>query len=96
MGSGGTAYRVTLRGGDLDTARTQIESQTWVSEIQAIQENGEQRWIVAVNDSDIAESQLLRLLLANEDLVVSDFRRREYELEEIFMDVVQGGNDGGQ
>jgi len=96
MGSGGTAYRVTLRGGDLDTARTQIESQTWVSEIQATQENGKERWIVAVSDADIAEIQLLRLLLADEDLVVSEFRRREYELEEIFMDVVQGGNNGGQ
>ena len=96
MGSSGAAYRVTLRGGDLDAARTQIESQTWVSDIQSTQENGEENWIVAVNDSDIAETQLLRLLLVNEDLVVSDFRRREYELEEIFMEVVQGENDGGQ
>jgi ABC-2 type transport system ATP-binding protein len=96
MGSGGTAYRVTLSGGDLDAAKSQIESQTWVSEIQATQENGKERWIVAVSDADIAEIQLLRLLLADEDLVVSEFRRREYELEEIFMDVVRGGYDGGQ
>jgi len=95
MGSGGTAYRVTLRGSDLVAARTQIASQTWVSEIQTTQVNGEERWIVAVSDPDIAETRLLRLLLADEDLVVSEFRRREYELEEIFIDVVQGGKDGG-
>jgi ABC-2 type transport system ATP-binding protein len=94
MGSGGTAYRVSLRGGDLVAARVNIESQTWVSEIQETQNEEQTNWIVGVSDPDIAESQLLRLLLADKDLVVTDFRRREYELEEIFIDIVEGGTNG--
>jgi ABC-2 type transport system ATP-binding protein len=94
MGSGGTAYRVTLRGGDMDAARAKIETQPWVSEIQATQDEDRTTWIVAVSDVDQAESQLLRSLLADNDLVVTDFRRREYELEEIFINIVEGGKDG--
>jgi ABC-2 type transport system ATP-binding protein len=94
MGSGGVAYRVSLRGGDQVTARKNIESQTWVSEVQETQHDEQTNWIVGVNDPEIAESQLLRLLLADKDLVVTDFRRREYELEEIFIDIVEGGTNG--
>lgn len=94
MGSGGTAYRVSLRGGDLAAARANIESQTWVSEIQEMQHDEQTNWIVAVSDPEIAESQLLRLLLTDEDMVVTDFRRREYELEEIFIDIVEGDTHG--
>lgn len=94
MGSGGTAYRVSLRGGDLVAARKNIESQPWVSEIQETQPDEQTQWIVGVSDPEIAESKLLRLLLADEDLVVTDFRRREYELEEIFIDIVEGGTHG--
>ncbi len=94
MGSGGVAYRVSLRGGDQVTARKNIESQTWVSEVQETQHDEQTNWIVGVSDPEIAESQLLRLLLADKDLVVTDFRRREYELEEIFIDIVEGGTNG--
>ena len=94
MGSGGVAYRVSLRGGDQVKARKNIESQTWVSEVQETQHDEQTNWIVGVSDPEIAESQLLRLLLADKDLVVTDFRRREYELEEIFIDIVEGGTNG--
>jgi ABC-2 type transport system ATP-binding protein len=94
MGSGGVAYRVSLRGGDQVAAREKIESQTWVSEIQETQNDEQTNWIVGVNDPEIAESRILRLLLADNDLVVTDFRRREYELEEIFIDIVEGGTNG--
>ncbi len=94
MGSGGTAYRVSLRGGDLVAARENIESQPWISEVQETQHDEHTNWIVGVSDPEIAERQLLRLLLADKDLIVTDFRRREYELEEIFIDIVEGGTHG--
>ena len=96
MGSGGTAYRISVRGGDREAARAQIESQAWVSEIQESADENQVTWIVAVSDPDLAETQLLRLLLKDEDLVVTDFRRRQYELEEIFINIVEGGSDGGK
>jgi ABC-2 type transport system ATP-binding protein len=94
MGSGGTAYRVRLRSGDLQAARSKIESQEWVSEIQESTDGDQVTWIVAVSDTELAETRLLRLLLADENLVVTDFRRREYELEEIFINIVEGGEHG--
>jgi ABC-2 type transport system ATP-binding protein len=94
LGSGGTAYRVRLRGGDLEAARVRVAAAPWVAEIQETQDEGRMTWVVAVSDADQAEAQLLRTLLQDEDLVVTDFRRREYELEEIFINIVEGGSDG--
>lgn len=94
MGSGGVAYRVTLKGGDLVTARAQLETLDWVTEVQVTGGEEETGWIVAVSDADIAEEQLLRLLLSDEQRVVTEFKRREYELEEIFFDIVKGGTNG--
>jgi ABC-2 type transport system ATP-binding protein len=93
MGSGGTAYCVSLRGGDLDVAKNRLKSQSWVSEIQVLEGEEHTNWIVAVDEPEMAETQLLRLLLADDDLVVTEFRRREYELEEIFISIVEGGPD---
>jgi len=90
MGSSGTAYRVSFRGGDPDAARKHIESQAWVSELQVTEEGEQSTWIVSVSDAEMAEAQLLRFLLADENLSVTDFRRREYELEEIFINIVGG------
>ena len=36
-----------------------------------------------------AEAQLLRLLLVDEQLMVTDFRRREYDLEDVFIKIVE-------
>ena len=41
-----------------------------------------------------SQRQSLRLLLADEKLIVTDFRHKEYELEEIFVNIVEGGQDG--
>ena len=30
------------------------------------------------------------------DLIISDFRRRTYELEDIFMEIIEGGKDVGK
>jgi hypothetical protein len=53
-------------------------------------------WFVTVSDEEIAELQLLRLLLADDSLVVWEFRRKAYELEDVFTSIVEGGNYAGQ
>ena len=51
-------------------------------------------WQVAVTDEQAAKEQLLRLVLADEGLTVTEFGRKRYELEEIFINIVQGGEHG--
>jgi len=90
-GSEGVAYIVHLRG-QLEEARTQVLSQPWVSGIITGEHNGETTWQVSVTDPQAAEAQLFKLL-ANGPAVVTEFRRKQYELEDVFMQVIEGGQD---
>jgi ABC-2 type transport system ATP-binding protein len=94
-GSGGTAYSVKFKG---DAKRTQerILEQPWVTQIQATDQNGEITFVVSVSDPEAAEAQLARFLLADEHLVLTELKRKTYELEEIFMAIVEGGKNVGQ
>jgi ABC-2 type transport system ATP-binding protein len=87
-GAGGTVYSVTLRG-DTQSAYARISQQPWVSGIEASQQDDRIIWQVSVTDEAAAEDQLLSLLVSS-GLKVSDFGRKEYELEDIFVDLVEG------
>jgi ABC-2 type transport system ATP-binding protein len=93
-GAGGPVFTVSLRG-NTQNAHEKLHGQDWVQEIQITRENGTTTWVVSVTDAEIAERHLLRLLLADEKLVVIDYGRKEYELEEIFMSIVEGGGEHG-
>lgn len=45
---------------------------------------------VAVHDEAIAKTELLRRVMDTPDAVVTHFRRRSFDLEEVFMELVQG------
>ena len=92
-GSGGPVYTISLKG-NITEAIKRMRAQDWVSEIQTAPQDGETTCFVSVMDEAIAEAQLLRLLLADENLIVKYFGRKEYELEEIFVNIVEGGQDG--
>jgi len=91
-GSEGVVYIVHLKG-EVETARKQVLVQPWVSGIIDGQHNGESAWQVSVSDPQAAEAQLLKLLV-NDSVVVTEFRRKQYELEDVFMQVVEGGQNG--
>ena len=91
-GGEGTAYNVTLKG-DTVSAQARLARQEWVSDIRSKERNGSTIWTVSVSDQAVAEAQLLRLLLADEQLVVTEFKRKEYELEEVFMNIVEANNE---
>jgi len=93
-GDEGVVYIVHLRG-RIEEARKQLLSQPWVSSIADGQHNGDSVWQVSVSDPQTAEAQLFRLL-ANCPIEVTEFRRRQYQLEDIFMQVVEGGPNGRQ
>jgi len=51
-------------------------------------QNGQTAWQVSVTDEAAAEDQLLSLLMSN-GAKVADFGRKEYALEDIFLDIVE-------
>ena len=62
----------------------------------AVSQNGEDTlWMVSVSDLDLAEQELARLILQDKAVRMREFRPRKFELEEVFMNIVQGANHGG-
>jgi ABC-2 type transport system ATP-binding protein len=90
-GSEGVIYIIHLRG-EVDAALEKVKSLSWVNGIKTSQHDEESIWQVSVTDPVAAETQLLKLLV-NDPLVVTEFRRKQYELEDVFMQVVEGGQD---
>jgi ABC-2 type transport system ATP-binding protein len=92
-GSQGTIYSLDIEAQD-GQARARIADQAWVSGIDETFAHGQTTWQVTVTDDQVAKSQLLRLVLADEGLTVTKFGLKTYELEEVFMDMVEGDNHG--
>jgi len=91
-GNKGVVYNIHLKG-DIEAARTQVLSQPWVSGIITGQHNGDTTWQVSVTDPLAAEARLFKLL-ADSRVEVTEFRRMKYELEDIFVQVIEGGQNG--
>ena len=91
-GTGGTVYTIVLRG-DTAEAQKRVESQDWVDSIDASNTDDGSTWQVSVNDDQAAEAQLMRLVSSDEHVTVSEFGRKEMDLEEVFMGLVEGNND---
>ncbi len=90
-GSEGVIYIVHLKG-EVESALQTVQPQPWVGAIKTSQHNAESIWQVSVTDPEAAEVQLLKMLV-NGPVVVTEFRRKQYELEDVFMQVVEGGQD---
>lgn len=88
-GSEGPIYVITLKGAT-QNAYNRIQQLSWISNVNVETKKDQIKWFVKVNDTDKAESDLLRLILDDKDVKVIDYRLKEYELEEIFMQVVEG------
>ena len=86
-GTGETVYSVTLRG-DAASAYARVDELAWVSKIEASQRGDQTIWQVSVTDEAAAEDQLLSLLVSA-GLKVSDFGRKEYDLEDVFLSIVE-------
>ena len=91
-GSEGVVYVIRLKG-DASAAQALVQAQPWVSEINTGQLNEETTWQVSVSDPAAAEAELIKLLV-NQGVVVTEFHRKKYELEDIFMQVIEGGQHG--
>jgi len=86
-GTGDVTYSVTLKG-DTQSAYSQVSQYSWISGIEVSQNGGGITWHVSVTDESAAEDQLMSLLVSN-GLKVSNFSRKEQNLEEVFLNIVE-------
>ncbi len=86
-GTGEAIYTVTLKG-DPRSACAQLKQQPWVSGIEVAQEGEQATWQVSVTDEAAAKDQLISLLVSN-GLKVSNFSRKEQNLENIFINLIE-------
>jgi ABC-2 type transport system ATP-binding protein len=93
-GSEGVIYIVHLKG-EVESALQTVQPQPWVGAIKTSQHNEESIWQVSVTDPEAAETHLLKMLV-NGPVVVTEFRRKQYELEDVFMQVIEGGQNVGK
>ena len=87
-GNEGVVYTVGMKG-SVNGAQARVSSQPWVSTVNALPgSNGHTTWQVSVSDETAAENQLLRLVMEDPALTVTEFGRKKYDLEEVFMSIV--------
>ncbi len=87
-GTGDIVYSVTLRG-DARSVYSRVDELAWVSGIETAREGDQTIWEISVADQEVAEDQLLSLLVTG-GARVSDFRRKEQSLEDTFLSIVEG------
>ncbi len=95
-GTGGVVYRVTLLG-DGKQAQTRVGKNDWVSGVTAKAgklrgSEGITTLNVSVKDEKKAEALLLRQVLEDAKATVVEFGRARYELEEVFLNIVEGSS----
>ena len=94
-GGEGVAYEVQLKG-DTESTYQRIASQPWVTGIHSSPHNNGVLWIVKVSDPAAAENSLFRLLAGEESVIVTDYHIKETNLEDVFVRIVEGGEDGNR
>lgn len=87
-GNEGVVYILSVKG-HVNEVPSLISSQPWVSAVKTVPtNNGHKTWQVSVTDENAAEDQLLRLVMDDRALTVTEFGRKKYDLEEVFMSIV--------
>jgi ABC-2 type transport system ATP-binding protein len=85
----GPVFEITLKG-NTDAAQKRIAAQPWVKSIRIEAVNGHVTWEVSVADVDTAEANLQPLILEDHNLRIVNFGRKTYNLEEVFLSMVEG------
>lgn len=78
--------------GDVERARATLLGQPWVDQVAVDGDGTVARLRVTVNDADVAEARLQRVLLEDDALIVKGFARYSANLEEVFVDLVEEGS----
>ena len=92
-GKDGVVYKVALRGSP-DGLRGRLAELPWVTHTTMAMHNGTSVWEISVSDETAADANLLRHIQESQRVTVTEFSRKKYELEEVFMEIVKGDRDG--
>ena len=91
-GPGASVFCITVKG-DYQGLCDRIRALPWVTGVNVI--NGPRTTLeVSVSDEGRAEDDLLRLAVTGGDSQVTEFAKKRYELEDVFMKIVEGGKVG--
>lgn len=77
--------------GDISKVKRHLILQKWISNVDITQlsDNGYSQLGITVLDDEYAQKNLIRELM-NLGLIICEFQRQEYELEDIFMKLIEG------
>jgi ABC-2 type transport system ATP-binding protein len=90
-GKEGVSYSLVVLG-DGVSARASLLQQPWVKNIATKRVNGSTEFKVSCTEAEVAESRLLRVVLEDPATVVTECGRHRYDLEEVFINLVEGGS----
>lgn len=90
-GDGGVMYSLVVKGEGAST-RERLIQQPWVKSVTMHPVNGTTELEVSTTDESAAEARLLRTTLDDAAIVVTEFGRHKYDLEEVFVQLVEGGS----
>jgi ABC-2 type transport system ATP-binding protein len=91
-GKDGIVYSITLTDNG-KSAQARIAAQPWVTSVASHAQDAGTNLQIRVTDEKAAQAQLLRLALVDEDAIITDFGRKKYNLEEVFLGIVEGDNN---
>jgi len=83
-----TTYELTVRGDEQAVLRA-LRTHSWVSNIATASQNGSTALTISVTDEGAAETDLLRSVIATDDIVVTAFGRKHFNLEDVFLQLVK-------
>ena len=94
-------FHLTVRGDGL-TVREKLKGISWIKNINVepgfpdVDNNRTSKLDVDVTNPNTAEDELLRLVMADSATVVTEFGRTSYQLEDIFVNLVEGETKNGR
>jgi ABC-2 type transport system ATP-binding protein len=91
-GKESAVYTFTVKGSGSGLEK-RLAALPWVKGVSVIHQNGSTSWQVEAADESAAEKDLLRFVLADQEILVTEFKQKQYELEEVFLSIIKGGTD---
>lgn len=93
-GNGSVVYSLRVKG-DGGIAQKSLFGHPWIESVNMASTESDITLDVKVTDERQAETELLRLVLADPQAVVTQFGRKRQNLEEIFLEIVEGDKSNG-
>lgn len=94
-GKDGLVYTMMVKGNQ-ELMAERLSELPWVTHTASTHNHGITTWHINVSNEAAAEADLLWHIIQERQLTVIEFSRKQYELEEVFIDIVKGENNGSK